>query len=430
MSDAVQVPEYAPEVPVAGGFTLRINGRPVPVLETEIGAFAGVAFAGKVQVEVITTIPFKAVKVRPLARGITASVQGQTIRFELDRPAKLSVELDDQIRRPLFLFADAIEEPNLEGDVIRFAAGKVHDAGAIHLTDNQTLYLEAGAVVRGAIYAEDAKNIRITGRGILDGRGFKKHEQRMIQPIRSRNIVIEGITIVGSPSWTVCPYGCDDVVIRNVKLVNWRDNDDGIDVVGCQRVRIDDCFVRTKDDCIAVKAVHYHHSDAGMRDVKDVTIERSVFWNAQWGNALEIGFETRCESISDITFRDCDVIRCEREGFYSGGVFTIHNGDRAVVSNIRYENIRVEDAREKLIDFKVLHSHYSKDTQRGQIRGIVLKDVHIVDGELPPSIIQSFDREHRVEDVLIDNLRFKGRKVETFLDARLIAERAVNVRFA
>jgi hypothetical protein len=147
------------------------------------------------------------------------------------------------------------------------------------------------------------------------------------------------------------------------------------------------------------------------------------------GYLKEIGFETRCASISDITFRDCDVIRCEREGYYSGGVFTIHNGDRALVSNVRYEDIRVEDAREKLIDFKVLHSHYSKDAQRGQIRGVHLKDVHVVDGELPPSIIQSFDRDHRVEDVTIENLRFKGRKIENFLDARLIAERAVGVRF-
>lgn len=425
----VVMPGFAAEVAVAGDFSLKVNGRQMPVLDTEIGAFAGFAFGGKVEVEITTTIAFKAVKVRPLSRGVRAEVQGQVIRFELDRPAKLSVELDDQIRRPLFLFADAVEEAKVEGDVIRYAAGKVHEAGAIHLKDNQTLHIEAGAVVRGAVYAENARNIRITGRGILDGRGFRKHEHRMIQPIRSQNITIEGITIVGSPSWTVCPYGCDDVVIRNVKIVNWRDNDDGIDICGCQRVRIEDCFVRTKDDCIAIKAVHYHHSDAGMRDVKDIVISDSVFWNAQWGNALEIGFETRCDSISDVTFRNCDVIRCEREGYYSGGVFTIHNGDRAVVSNIRYEDIRVEDAREKLIDFKVLHSHYSKDEQRGQIRGVVVKDVHVVDGELPPSIIQSFDRDHRVEDVTIENLRVKGRKIEGFLDGRLIAERTVGVRF-
>lgn len=431
--DVVVAPRFHESVQAAGDFELRVNGETVFVHDCEAGAFAGFAFSGRVEVQIRRATRFLAVKIRPLSRGVIADRSDeQTMRFVLDRPAKLSIEFDDDIRRPLFLFAEAPEQtpPQENGaDVLHFAAGAIHEAGAIHLKDGQRVHIEAGAIVRGAIYADGVSDIRISGRGILDGRGFAKHEHRMIQPIRSRNILIEGITIVGSPGWTVCPYGCDDVVIRNVKIVNWRDNDDGIDIVGCQRVRIEDCFVRTKDDCIAIKAVHYHHSDAGLRDVKDVLIVDSVFWNAQWGNALEIGFETRCDSISDVTFRNCDVIRCEREGYYSGGVFSIHNGDRAIISNIRYEDIRVEDAREKLIDFKVQHSHYSKDDQRGQIRGVLLKDIHIVDGALPPSIIQSFDREHRVEDVTIENLRYRGEVIRTPLEAHAIIERAVNVRF-
>ncbi len=131
----------------------------------------------------------------------------------------------------------------------------------------------------------------------------------------------------------------------------------------------------------------------------------------------------------DIVFEDCDIIRVEHEGHQSGGTFTIHNGDRAVVSNVRYENIRVEDSREKLIDIKVLHARYSRDEQRGQVRGVRFKDIRVVDGPFPVSIIQGFDGEHIIEDVTIENLVVHGRKITSANEARMVTEVARGVRF-
>jgi hypothetical protein len=38
-----------------------------------------------------------------------------------------------------------------------------------------------------------------------------------------------------------------------------------------------------------------------------------------------------------------------------GGVFTIHNGDRACISRVLYEDIRVEHFYDKLVDFRIMH---------------------------------------------------------------------------
>lgn len=54
----------------------------------------------------------------------------------------------------------------------------------------------------------------------------------------------------------------------------------------------------------------------------NVVVERSVFWNAEWGNAMEIGFELLAPHVRNIVWRDCDIIRVE-----TGAVFSIHNGD-------------------------------------------------------------------------------------------------------
>jgi len=80
------------------------------------------------------------------------------------------------------------------------------------------------------------------------------------------------------------------------------------------------------------------------------------FGNGAWGNGLEIGFELHTAEVKNITFRDCDIIHVE-----SGAVLSIHNSDKAIVSNVLYENIRIEDARQKLIDLGIFRSKYSTD---------------------------------------------------------------------
>ncbi|TFH06298.1 MAG: hypothetical protein E4H09_00505, partial [Spirochaetales bacterium] len=319
--------------------------------------------------------------------------------------------------------------PNDPG-VRYFAAGAEHDVGEISLGPGETLYIEEGAVVHGCVTLTEAHGARIGGRGILDGSRFS-HEgdarKQMIKIIESENVTVEGVTVVNGPNWHIVPIACTDTEIRDVNVITFTGTGDGIDVTGSDRTSISGCFIRSNDDCIAVKAVDYMHP-AGCRNVSGVHVRECVFWNASWGNALEIGYETRCDEISDVVFEDSDIIHAEFEGYSSGGTFTIHNGDHATVRDVTYRNIRVEDAQEKLIDLKVQHSRYSKDPERGQVQGIRFENIAIVDGRFPPSIIQGFDANHKVTDVQITNLTYMGKPVADALDARMVVELASEVR--
>jgi len=218
------------------------------------------------------------------------------------------------------------------------------------------------------------------------------------------------------------------------------------------------CFLRTKDDCIAVKASpgYFEEGESGLCDVKDVWVTDSVIWNAEWGNAMEIGFELQTRSISHILFQNCDIIHVER-----GGTFTIHNGDFATVENIRFQDIRVEDSRDKLIEFRVGLSIYSADcpwelhrqnpqrkrspqgqwialegqkrdeygAKRGHIRNIHFKDIAVSGSELPKSYLIGYDDAHCVENVLIENLQFNGRRILSAQDGNFTTETAKNVGF-
>ena len=87
------------------------------------------------------------------------------------------------------------------------------------------------------------------------------------------------------------------------------------------------------------------------------------------------------------------MIHCEREGYQSGGTLTIHNGDRADIHDVSYEDIRIEDSREKIFDLKICNACWSHDPIRGQIRNVLFKDIAVVDGPFPPSIIRGFESE-------------------------------------
>jgi hypothetical protein len=138
-----------------------------------------------------------------------------------------------------------------------------------------------------------------------------------------------------------------------------------------------------------------------------VVVQNSVLWNGIWGNGLEIGFETRADTIKNISFRNCDLIHLEGPE----GTFTIHNGDRAVVSNVLYEDIRVEDSRGWLIDFRILNSQYSKDKTRGKIQGVYFRNIQVEGDTFPYSQILGYDESHRIEGVTLENLVIHGTKV-------------------
>lgn len=41
---------------------------------------------------------------------------------------------------------------------------------------------------------------------------------QFIQPYRSKNVLIEGVTIINSPMWLIHPVLCENVIVRNVRL--------------------------------------------------------------------------------------------------------------------------------------------------------------------------------------------------------------------
>lgn len=166
-----------------------------------------------------------------------------------------------------------------------------------------------------------------------------------------------------------------------------------------------------------------------VRDVTKVRVHNNVIWNAEPGNAIELGYALQSE-IHDLVFEDCDIIHCQYEGNMGGAAISIHQADGGHVHDIHYKNIRVEQAEQKLFDIKVLLCRYTEQLAKGEINDIYFDNIQVLNGDIPVSIIRGYQtptEEVRVHDVHFDNITFMGNKCETWQDMRLVTELANDI---
>ena len=152
------------------------------------------------------------------------------------------------------------------------------------------------------IYAYNAKNIAITGGGVIDGNGTndtwwkwcgaarfgwtegtisQKNGSRarlqkmsedglemnkrqfgakdglrpqLINLNKCENILIENVTLLRSPFWVIHPLLSKNITVRDVHIWNEGPNGDGCDPESCENVLIENCTFHTGDDCIAIKS--------------------------------------------------------------------------------------------------------------------------------------------------------------------------------
>jgi len=433
--------------------------------QREVAYFARLMGQGPVTFRYTPAHAFSVCTVRPLSAKVTPAVKDGTVTFTLPHAGGYSVELDGP-HNALHLFLDPPMDYSVSPDakgVHYFGAG-VHRIGTLRLKDDETVYIDEGAVVYGSILGEGVQHVRILGRGILDNSEnveeilFKvdkpgdgsvdvgnSRREHTIHLIDSSDIEIEGITIRDSLVYNIACYGCSDMTIRNCKTIGcWRYNSDGIDLHNCRNCRVTGCFVRTYDDSLCAKG----HTGYRYDTCEDITFEDCVVWN-DWGKAFEIGAETRAEHLRRIVFRNCDAIHVTEPAI------DIMNVDYGRVHDVLFENIRVEydpviqrpaiqkrDETPFVVDPKSTympqavcfdiqkHAEYSGGLdRRGYIYDVTLRNIRIHADRMPPSCLRGYDEEHAVSDITVDGLFLGDRRITTLEEAQFrLGEHTRNVK--
>ena len=272
--------------------------------------------------------------------------------------------------------------------------------GPIVLASNITLHLDAGAHVlfstdpddyptvwgrwdgvcrhgySPCLFAQNAHNVSVTGRGTLDGQGQpwwdivrKQIKDNSIDPaIQKRldefrrldleknvpdivgaigpfnrpsllrfmectNVLVQGITLTNSPYWTLHPLFCENVTIHAVTLINpsHSPNTDGINPDSCRNVRISDCYINVGDDCVTIKSGFDQDGRRVNRPCENITVTNCTMVHGHGGVVIgsEMSGGVRNVTISNCVFDDT----------YRGIRIKSRRGRGGIVEDIRVNNI-------------------------------------------------------------------------------------------
>lgn len=389
-------------------------------------------FTGKVEVQVRKNNGMvNSVKIRPLSYRIVPEIDGQLMTFSLDEPRKLSLEVNGDKLQNLHLFANAVitkkPDPN-DPNVMYFGPGihKTKDlpGDVFHITSGKTVYIDGGAVIKAKLMVDRAHDVKIIGHGII------LQGERGVEIRHSQNVTVDGPIFINPSHYTIYGGQTTGLTVRNIKSFSCKGWSDGIDLMSCSDVLIDDVFMRNSDDCIAI----YGHRWDFYGSARNYTIKNSTLW-ADIAHPTNIGLHGNAEAggdtIENISFTNIDILEHDEDDRNYQGCMAISNSDNNIVRNISYENIRVENFQEgQLFNFRVVYNKsYSGAPGRG-IENVLLKNIQYNGNSANPSIIQGYDKDRSVKNIRIEGLIINGKPIENAADGNIhIGEHTDKVKF-
>ena len=390
-------------------------------------------------------------KPHPMEVAMANIVQNiRTTQFA-DRVIEVNA-LDDE-SDALLLLQEAIDTCHAQGGgTVLVHGGEYQLNGTLHLRSNVCLRLEEEAlllfsgrgddflpVVRSRwegtevmgrsamIYARDAENVAICGKGVIDAQAgremaawgmkpgetdfeenvFGTHgetiemadvnrlrawggEQRserqladsalltmgegtFLRPccieLHSCNrVLIEGVTVRNSPFWCLHPLFCQDVIVRGVTIASHYPNNDGCDPESSRRVLIEDCLFRTGDDAVAIKAGRDADGRRVGRPSEQIVIRRCDFQSEC--NGLCIGSEMS-GGVSDVYMDSVQI------GSVKNALLFKSNKDRGgYIRNVWVRNIDIRSTAGAVLRFENNYFGYRGGNFPAQYEDFHIENVH------------------------------------------------------
>jgi hypothetical protein len=343
-----------------------------------------------------------------------------------------------------------------DGGTVLIPAGD-YRTGPIQLESNTTIHLEAGAILRGSedvadyrmngrrtrplVWAENATNVTICGRGRIDGRGatfmqldkprtasrdferrftrqgedfmspkfgtadgpvtYRSRPNRLIAFYNCKHLMIRDVVVTDAPCWTINFADCEYVDVDGITVLNNLvvPNSDGIHCETCKNVHIANCEFVCGDDAICITSVNSRKPGV----CENVTVTNCTLSSRSAGVRIGYGMNT----IRNCVFENL-VIRDTNRGL---GLFVRQEGS---IENVLFNNIIIQTrlhtghwwGKGEPIHISVLPAQESNGGL-GRIRNVTFTNIM---AESESGIVMWAQEPGRIEDVTLDQIRLHVRK--------------------
>lgn len=370
----------------------------------------------------------------------------------------------------------AIQKCNADGGGVVYVPSGTWHTGPVTLLSNVNLHISGNATllfstdyelylppvltrwegmdcynIHPLVYAIDATNIAITGKGTIDGQasneawwwmngnpdyGWREgmnnqkiagrlqllgHEQNQT-PVEERSfglegalrpqlvnfnncntVLIEDLTLKNSPFWVVHPVLTDNFILRGVTIVSAGPNSDGCDPESCNGVLIENCFFDTGDDCIAIKSGRNNDGRRWAIPSQNIIVRNCRMADGHGG--VVIGSE-----ISG-GFANLFVEDCEMDSPELLRVIRIKTSDcrGGIIENVNVRNVKVGKCSEAVLKINLMYEP-REECKRGFppfVRNVTLENVTSQESQYGIYIV-GLDGSVNVSDITLRNCSFNG----------------------
>ncbi|HEU5165449.1 MAG TPA: glycosyl hydrolase family 28 protein [Chitinophagaceae bacterium] len=357
----------------------------------------------------------------------------------------------------------AIDECNKSGGgKVIFPAG-IYLSATIELKDNVTLHLNKDARLLGTtdieqyrnldpfteglgidvgwalVVAVDAKNIGIEGEGAIDGQGAKLKAEQILKDtrpegqrwgrrpflvriVRCTGVTVKDITLNYAAAWTSHYFQSNNIEIQNLRIVSVGvAHNDGIDIDGCQDVRIKDCDVVSGDDALVFKTT------SSKMGCKNIVVSGMKLKSSQAG--IKMGTESMAP------FEDIKISNCHIYDTKNGGIKLL-TVDGAHLRNIEISDITMTEVRTPMLfrlgsRLNVFRKGQDTKQSTGTFENVTIRNVKAIASDStqlkPPSgILITGVPGHYITNLTLENIEIEILGTGTAEDARHVVPEAID----
>jgi len=405
-------------------FTMTVNGAPIDVAHAAASLqYASFDFSGgPVDVTITAAEPSfwdRGVDIEPWRLGIRPVRDGQTIRFRLEHPAKLSISRPRDFLNHatmLFVFAGSPPPPAPKPDPNVKIYGPGIYRESLNPESGQTLYLAPGSYFLGGLNLWQVDHVKVLGRGTIvydgpqdpatDEGWMHKRDWHCIVADQARAIEIHGVTcIVRSRTWSIQMKDSDGMLFDDLRVIGGNPgnaNQDGMDWIGSSDGLVRNSFFRASDDDIALMGNWDGYTDADMvrpgTSVHDITVEDSQL-STSISNIVRAGWPKKIFNSWNFTLRNSDILHAGIGG--CGQTFGLigfwgANGSRGDHNNYKFENLFLDN----------WYSLVQMEQAAPSLRNFTFRNVWALDQ--PPLVGSSLRGD--ITGTVFDNVKY-GQKV-------------------
>lgn len=337
-----------------------------------------------------------------------------------------------------------IQHLRRRGGTLLYIPPGVYITESFNLTSHMTLYLAKGAVIKATqvteswpliaplpsygrgrerpggrymsfIHGDGLNDVVITGEnGTIDGQGeiwwnmwrqgtLQYTRPSLIEFMHSRDIIISNVIFQNSPFWNIHPVYCSNVVVRFVTILAPSDspNTDGIDPDSSSNVCIEDSYISTGDDLVAVKSGWDEYGIAYGRPSSGITIRRIT------GSSSFAGIAVGSETSGGV-----ENLLAEKINLYNMGVgihIKTNIGRGGFIKNITMSDVYMENARKGIKIAGDVGDHPDNNFDPNAlpvVKGITIKSVWGVKVQ-QPGLIQGL-KNSPFTGICLSNINLHG----------------------